>query len=791
MHTVLYVEDEPGLLHLGKIFLERSGEFKVETAPDAGNALDVLKNRPVDCIISDYEMAGTSGIGLLKTLREQGDRIPFILFTGRGREQVVIEAINNGADFYLQKGGDPKSQFAELTHMIRLAIERSHTAKALQESENKYRSIVEQSLMGICLSRGNKVIFANRTLLRIFNFEDEEEFKKIPLLDHVAPSSKEKITQLAKKLVKEKLLASESEFEYDIVCKGGQIKTLHAAASLTELEGVVYVQTILQDITDRRIAERALRWSEARYRLISKYTADVIWTLDLTSQKFTYISPAVEKMWGYTADEVLDQTPAGFLTPASFEYATRTIKERIAQRQPGDTERVVFTMEIDMRRKDGSVVATEVVATMVIDEQRHPAEIIGISRDITDRKRVEDALRESEKKYRNLIENANEAIYVAQDGKLVLVNPRTTEMTGYSEEELLGKPFTEIVHPLDRDMLVARYEKRTRGEYAPPRYAFRLNPKDDRLVWVEISAVAIDWEGGPATLNFLVDITERRRAEEALLESEELYRTIFRTTGTGTVIIENDATISLVNPEFERMSGYTKDEIENKKKWTEFVDPEDLERMLAQHRLRRVDRSRALTRYEFRYRTRSGEIRDVSLVIDVIPGTTRSVASLLDITERKRAENELRNACEQITAREEELRANYELLAEDERMIRESEEKYRSLYDHLRDGSATVDAEGKITQCNAAFAAMLGYSAEELRHMTYDQITPARWHEAETGILRAQVETRGYSDLYEKEYRRKDGSVIPVEIQTYLIRDRENRKSGYWAIVRDMSEKRD
>ncbi|MFA7304792.1 MAG: response regulator, partial [Methanoregula sp.] len=121
---VLYVDDEPLLLDIGKIFLERSGDFAVQTAPNAPHAMRLLNEARYDAIISDYQMPEMDGIQFLSEVRSRFGQIPFILFTGKGREDVVIRAINSGADFYLQKGGDPTVQFAELSHKIKSATSR-------------------------------------------------------------------------------------------------------------------------------------------------------------------------------------------------------------------------------------------------------------------------------------------------------------------------------------------------------------------------------------------------------------------------------------------------------------------------------------------------------------------------------------------------------------------------------------------------------------------------------------------------------------------------------------------
>ena len=141
MISVLYVDDEPGLLELSRLFLESTGEFHVATSTSAQEALADPAIRSYDAVISDYQMPGMDGIAFLKVVRERFGDIPFILFTGRGREEVVIEAINNGADFYVQKGGDPKAQFAELAHKVRQAVRRKRAEITLAEQEQRYLDI--------------------------------------------------------------------------------------------------------------------------------------------------------------------------------------------------------------------------------------------------------------------------------------------------------------------------------------------------------------------------------------------------------------------------------------------------------------------------------------------------------------------------------------------------------------------------------------------------------------------------------------------------------------------------
>jgi PAS domain S-box-containing protein len=170
MISVLYVDDEPALLDVSKQFLERSGEFSVDTLESAGKALEILSGKTYDAIISDYQMPLMDGIEFLKTLRASGITTPFIIFTGKGREQVAIEALNSGADFYIQKGGDPKSQFTELMHKIRQAVSRKKAEDALLESEERYRTLAESANDMIYITDPEGVLlYANSLCARMFN----------------------------------------------------------------------------------------------------------------------------------------------------------------------------------------------------------------------------------------------------------------------------------------------------------------------------------------------------------------------------------------------------------------------------------------------------------------------------------------------------------------------------------------------------------------------------------------------------------------------------------------------
>ncbi|HEY82461.1 MAG TPA: PAS domain S-box protein [Dehalococcoidia bacterium] len=250
---------------------------------------------------------------------------------------------------------------------------------------------------------------------------------------------------------------------------------------------------------------------------------------------------------------------------------------------------------------------------------------------------------------------------------------------------------------------------------------------------------------------------ELEQANKALLESENEYRTIFETTTAANIVIEEDTTISLVNRQAEKLSGYSKEEIEGKKSWMEFVASGDLERMRDYHRLRRADPDAAPKQYEFRFIDRNGDVRDVLVNVDLIPGTKRSVASLIDITERKRAEEELR--------------------------------KFKTIADQAPYGVTISTIEGELVYVNKSYAEMHGYSPEELigKHFsvlyTKEQMKTVRQ-------LRERLLREGSFPGEEVWHKRKDGTVFPTLMSAHLVRDERGTPLYLTASVLDITERK-
>jgi PAS domain S-box-containing protein len=263
------------------------------------------------------------------------------------------------------------------------------------------------------------------------------------------------------------------------------------------------------------------------------------------------------------------------------------------------------------------------------------------------RRDAEAALKESDKFRREIIHNSKEGIVVYDRNFNYLVwNPFMESLTGFSASETLGKNGLDLFPHLREQKVDFLLQRALAGETVrSPDIPYHV-PQTKKSGWVSgIYSPHLNGHGEiVGVIGNIRDITKRKRAEDALNESEIRYRTIFENTGTAMVIIEEDTTVGFANNEFFRLTGYSQDDIDSRKSWTEFVHKEDLNRMIEQHKLRRAGSGEALRQYEFRLLTKSGEIRNILLTVEMFPGTKKSIASLIDITERIRADENLQTS---------------------------------------------------------------------------------------------------------------------------------------------------
>ncbi|MCR4393319.1 MAG: PAS domain S-box protein, partial [Dehalococcoidales bacterium] len=267
--------------------------------------------------------------------------------------------------------------------------------------------------------------------------------------------------------------------------------------------------------------------SEQRYRNLVETTKDFIWEIN-SKGVCTYASPQIFDILGYRPEEVIGKIPFDLMPKEEVERILPIFQQCVSQGSP------LSTLEYMVYHKDGHIVFLESKSVPYYNSDGSLQGFRGIDRDITQHKKTEISLSrskdelgekvkeqtlelaESEEKYRQLVENANEIIVVSQEGLINFINNRGLEITGYSEKELLSKPFINFIHPDDRAMMIENYQKTSQGKPVPNNYEFRIICKDGSTKWVGINTANIQWQGKPATLGLISDITERKYMEQNL-----------------------------------------------------------------------------------------------------------------------------------------------------------------------------------------------------------------------------------------------------------------------------------
>ena len=386
----------------------------------------------------------------------------------------------------------------------RIAYQALYKAEeTIREAAETYRNLFLNSQIGLFRTdiRTGMLLDANDAVARFVGYRDRASLLAKPFSiaeRYTDPQDRERMISL---------LQSHGEFQnYDapFMRNDGSIILMRFSGRLVRDKG--WIEGVSEDITERKRVEEALKESEERFRNMANLLPQTIFETDEKSN-FVFVNRQGFEMFGYNeADIARGMSVLETIIPQDRERAVENISLRIQGKESPPQEYTAV-------RKDGSTFPVTIYAAPIIIDSKY-AGMRGMLIDITENKRAEEALRGSEEKYRMVVENAQEGILIAVDGMFKFINHGATLITGYSQEEAISRPFIEFVHPDDRDTVIDRHLRRMKGEYVSNIFSFRLISKSGDIKWVELAATLVAWEGKPATLNFITDITDRKRLDE-------------------------------------------------------------------------------------------------------------------------------------------------------------------------------------------------------------------------------------------------------------------------------------
>ena len=413
---------------------------------------------------------------------------------------------------------------------------RKKGEEALRASEEKYRTILESIHEGYFeVDLAGNFTFFNDALRRTMGYP-REELLGMNNRQYCTPETAAKMYQTFSQIYRTGRPASIAD--YEIIRKDAETRVVSLSASLMRdaagrpsgFRGVV------RDMTERRRAEEAVKESEERYRHLFEYAPTGIYELDFVNRKFVHVNDVLCRYTGYFKDELLSMNPLDILA----EESQKAFLERLPKLIAG--EKIPQTVEYRIRTKDGKGLWVLLNAKYIKDNGLIKGATV-VVHDITERKMSEQALRASEEKYRLLVDNANDAIFIAQDGRIKFPNPKTVQILGYSLEELEQVGYMDLVHPDDRAIVHEERDKRRKRGDPSTTYSLRVINKVGHQLWAQVSSVPILWEERPATLNFVRDITVQRIAEEKLRQTVKKLRKI-----TGATIQAMAQTVEVRDP---------------------------------------------------------------------------------------------------------------------------------------------------------------------------------------------------------------------------------------------------
>jgi PAS domain S-box-containing protein len=521
---ILHVDDDETCLSTSKlILLDIDSNLIIDSCTTVDQALNLMENNPYDAILSDYEMPLKTGLDFLRILREQKNSIPFILFTGKGREEVAIQALNLGADGYQHKQGSPETVYGELLHRLQTVVSYAKTKNSLFESEEKFRKAfqtIPDPVLVTTINEG-KLLDINEQFVEIFGFSMQEAIGRstLDLGIWANPSDRQLVmTQLKK-------TGSVRDCKTSGRRKNGEVFPGLLSLSLFHVNNQELALAVVKDLSILVQKEESLKKSEASLAATLSSVGDAVIATDLEG-KITFMNQVAEQLTGWVSQDAMNK-PLDKIFCIINETTGKTVENPVTKVLK--TGLVVgLANHTILVRKDGSKIPIDDSGAPILDENKKTLGVVLIFRDIAERRKREKQLYDSEKRFRSLFDSMTEGACLHQvvydssekavDYVILEVNPAYEAIIGIKRKDAVGKKASEL-YRVNEPPYLKEYERvaRTGKSYHFETYFAPMAKHFDISVF------------SPETGKFatvFTDITERKKATQALNSTNEKLRVI-------------------------------------------------------------------------------------------------------------------------------------------------------------------------------------------------------------------------------------------------------------------------
>ncbi len=534
------------------------------------------------------------------------------------------------------------------------------------------------------------------------------------------------------------------------VGKDGRIKELEDRVVVLENElRSCREKTRPVDLVDRKRAEDALRSGEERYRSLIESTGDWVWETD-EDFILTYDSPKGREILGYGPDEVIGRAPFSFMPEDELERMKSIAWPAIARHEP------ILRIENRLIKKDGSIATIETTAIPLFDESGRYRGYRGVNHDITQHKRAEEALKMTQFALDNFGESA---IWIRKDGRIVYVNQAACRSLGYSREELLSMHIWDVDPNYPRERIWERWSVRKLDRHT--KFESTHVTRDGRAFPVEVMSNYIRYGDEEFLITFDRDITERKRAEEALLDSEEKYRFLVENSKDVIWKMDLQERWTFVSGNVEKVNGYRPDEMVGKPIW-DFIAPECHGSI--REKLNKRMRGEEIAPYVTWSVNKDGRRTPLEVVTTTITDEDGKFVGVQGISR-------------DITLR-----------IQSEKALQESERRYRGIVEDQTELICLFDVNGTITFVNDAYCRYFGKKREELVGHTFLALVSEEDREAVKASI-AGLSQKDPATSIEQRVKRPDGSLSWMDWKNRIVFDEHGRPTGYQAVGRDITER--